>query len=368
MQPSCTTMFLIWSLGSVPLTCTPRPGGSKASIMTCMFGDALSTFWRRRLRIARVFQSGSQDLFAVSTWVPPRSIQASTVPLDLNPDTGYVTPQFHIVFDDWFATVATNVYALPDFNSNHWARLFDDSRFQFPFDETDEVDQEIAMIDSDAAEVLASNQTEVAAAMDKDSEVPPLPVPPLPESELRSPASTVPSIPLETSRHPTPTSHTREPMFQEEATLNSPKKEEVRFPVSNEGAYTPRRNHPELSSYGRSKNPFHAPAESSAPTVPVSPQSPPRQPVFSPVREQTLIFETRERLQVSSPRHLHQRHLQFLFLFPLISHHVALVAREWRLLASATTEGNPTDTIRVDLRRERPDHHTDRVQDIGKRP
>ena len=48
---------------------------------------------------------------------------ASTVPMVLNPETGYITPQFHIVFDDWFATVATNVDALPDFNSNRWARL-----------------------------------------------------------------------------------------------------------------------------------------------------------------------------------------------------------------------------------------------------
>ena len=188
MQPSCTTMFLlIWSLGSAVLHNQVATGGN-ASIMTCMFGNALSTFWRRRLRTARVFQGGSQDLFAASTWVSPRNIQAlCTVPLVLNPDTGYITPQFHIVFDDWFATVATNVDALPDFNSNRWARLFGDSRFQFPFDETDEVDEEIARNDSNAAEVLASNQTEVAAAMDKDSEVQPLPAPPLPESELRTP-------------------------------------------------------------------------------------------------------------------------------------------------------------------------------------
>ena len=232
-----------------------------------------------------VLEKAIADGKSIPRW-KPRSVRcvnmglskkhSSTVPLVLNPDTGYITPQFHIVFDDWFATVATNVDALPDFNSNRWARLFGDSRFQFPFDETDEVDEEIARNDSDAAEVLASNQTEVAAAMDKDSAVQPLPVPPLPESELRSPTSTVPSTPLETPRPPTPTSQTREPTLQEETILNSPPTEEVR-------------------------NPVHAPAESPAPTVPVSPQSPPRQPVFSPVREQTPIFETRERLQVSSP-------------------------------------------------------------------
>ena len=113
--------------------------------------------------------------------------------------------------------------------------------------------------------------------MDKDSEVQPLPVSPLPESELRSPTSNVPLTPLETpSRPPTPTSQTREPTFQEEAALNSPPTEEVR-------------------------NPVDPPVGSQAPTVPVSPQSPPKQPVFSPVREQTPIFVTRERLQVSSP-------------------------------------------------------------------
>ena len=30
---------------------------------------------------------------------------ASSVRLVLNPQTGYITPQFHTVFDDWFATV-----------------------------------------------------------------------------------------------------------------------------------------------------------------------------------------------------------------------------------------------------------------------
>jgi hypothetical protein len=30
---------------------------------------------------------------------------ASTVPLVLNPETGYITPQYHVVFDDWIATL-----------------------------------------------------------------------------------------------------------------------------------------------------------------------------------------------------------------------------------------------------------------------
>ena len=43
---------------------------------------------------------------------------AITVFLVLNLETGYITPQYHIVFDDWFATAATNADALPDFTQH----------------------------------------------------------------------------------------------------------------------------------------------------------------------------------------------------------------------------------------------------------
>jgi hypothetical protein len=33
---------------------------------------------------------------------------SSTVPLVLNPETGAITAQFHVVFDNWFATVAAS--------------------------------------------------------------------------------------------------------------------------------------------------------------------------------------------------------------------------------------------------------------------
>ena len=52
---------------------------------------------------------------------------ASTVSLVLSLDTGTITPQFHVVFDDWFATVATSVDDLPDFNSTAWSKMFGDS-------------------------------------------------------------------------------------------------------------------------------------------------------------------------------------------------------------------------------------------------
>ena len=49
---------------------------------------------------------------------------ATCVPLVLNLDTGAITAQYHVVFDDWFATIASNPEAIPDFNSPTWAKLF----------------------------------------------------------------------------------------------------------------------------------------------------------------------------------------------------------------------------------------------------
>ena len=55
------------------------------------------------------------------------SKHASTAPLVLNPNTGYITPQFHVVFDDWFSTIATSEDELPNFMSDDWHKLFGDS-------------------------------------------------------------------------------------------------------------------------------------------------------------------------------------------------------------------------------------------------
>ncbi|KAI2505949.1 hypothetical protein MHU86_8449 [Fragilaria crotonensis] len=59
-------------------------------------------------------------------------------PLVLNPQTGYITPQFHIVFDDWFATVPASADDLPNFNDDCWQRMFRDSTFQYVLDDEDE--------------------------------------------------------------------------------------------------------------------------------------------------------------------------------------------------------------------------------------
>ena len=61
--------------------------------------------------------------------------------LVLNLDTSTITPQIHVVFDDWLTTVATSVDDLPDLNSFTWSKMFGHSEYQFIRDEeTTQVD------------------------------------------------------------------------------------------------------------------------------------------------------------------------------------------------------------------------------------
>jgi hypothetical protein len=63
---------------------------------------------------------------------------ASSIPLVLNPQTGYITAQFHIVVDDWFATVSASADNLPNFNNEYWQRMFRDSIYQYDLNDEDE--------------------------------------------------------------------------------------------------------------------------------------------------------------------------------------------------------------------------------------
>ena len=151
---------------------------------------------------------------------------ASTVPLVLNPGTGSITAQFHVVFDDWFATIATSVDDLPDFNSPEWSRLFGDSMYQYEFDSDDE---EAAQDEApNVQEQLAAQRRDsVARAMENADPPQPLPVAPPPTSSLtpvtranadstqpptpRTPLTREPA-PVSSTREPAPVSPTREPV------------------------------------------------------------------------------------------------------------------------------------------------------------
>ena len=59
---------------------------------------------------------------------------ASNIPLILNLTSGKISSLFHVVFDNWFATVAAPVNSLPD---SAWDDLFCGNHFQFVFDNDD---------------------------------------------------------------------------------------------------------------------------------------------------------------------------------------------------------------------------------------
>jgi hypothetical protein len=67
---------------------------------------------------------------------------ASTVPLILNLTTGNVSPQFHVVFDDWFTTVSSTAERdeAEPIDGDTWTNLLmSDDRMQVAFDDADPV-------------------------------------------------------------------------------------------------------------------------------------------------------------------------------------------------------------------------------------
>ena len=105
---------------------------------------------------------------AIYVGVSPR--HSSQVPLVLLPRTGSLTPQFHVVFDDYFATVGADNASVPDFGSDEWNKLFGQSRFQYMID-----DDEPEPIDDDI-EQLMRRQQRVASSFDANVKPEPLPV------------------------------------------------------------------------------------------------------------------------------------------------------------------------------------------------
>jgi len=57
------------------------------------------------------------------------------VPLVLNLDTGKISPQFHVVFDDWFQTVDANATSPIDFDHEDWYQTFGLTESQYVKDE-----------------------------------------------------------------------------------------------------------------------------------------------------------------------------------------------------------------------------------------
>jgi hypothetical protein len=106
---------------------------------------------------------------------------ASSVPLVLNYQTGYITLQFHIVVDDWGATVPASDN-LPDFNADCWQQMFKDSTYQHVPDEEDQGRLNAESTNYKQANNLLSQMQQGAPALDKSTPLQVLPVAPPPLS------------------------------------------------------------------------------------------------------------------------------------------------------------------------------------------
>jgi len=150
---------------------------------------------------AYVLDKSLADGHKIPKWKPRsrRSIfmglspqHASTVPLVLNFDTGAITPQYHVVLDNWFATIATEVDDLPDFTSDAWASLFGESVFQFVSDDDpapDDLTDPTDVASSDTSKTLIDIALPPPAPLDVPRSTPRAP-PSVPPSNFPVPPST----------------------------------------------------------------------------------------------------------------------------------------------------------------------------------
>ena len=145
-------------------------------------------------------------------------------------------------------------------------------------------------MDSQTTTDINENQTRVATAMDEATAVEQLPVPPPAEIQLQAPTRTpavqqqpLPSTPMVTPRPPTPTMSQMREQPIDLRSLQSPPTPDIRN-----------------SSLQRRSYPSSQAKEEIQRKVPATPISPVHQPIFSPVKEQTPMSETRETLVPSN--------------------------------------------------------------------
>ena len=72
--------------------------------------------------------------------------RAASVPLVLNLQTGNITAQWNVVFDDWFSTITADPNELPDFNADEWSKMFGTSTYCIPNDKEPEAFEPIYSI------------------------------------------------------------------------------------------------------------------------------------------------------------------------------------------------------------------------------
>ena len=187
---------------------------------------------------------------------------ASSVPLCLNPTTGAVTSQFHIVFDDEFSTIATSVDDLPDFGSAQWDQMFGESTYQYMMDDDD----------------LAASQPDEPGSIDGATKFP-SDLPPL-EARVRFNVETHrPSQPLEVTPPPTTTVGSTVDKLQRESQLQ--RESPLQREIQNDAPQAPPQR--EMKTTTTPPQPLTAPTSVTPTPIPISlPAQPPQPPHKSP--------------------------------------------------------------------------------------
>ena len=105
---------------------------------------------------------------------------SSKAPLVLNLESGYITPQFHVVHDDFFATVSSTPDLIPNFNSDVWKHLFGSATHYL----SEDLDLE-SPNDQEIIEQARARRRQEGVASQLDLHKPPdaLPVPPPPTTQ-----------------------------------------------------------------------------------------------------------------------------------------------------------------------------------------
>jgi hypothetical protein len=136
---------------------------------------------------------------------------ASTVYSLLNLHSGSITPQYHVVMDDWFATVSSSAAALPDFNSPEWIEMFGKTDLQY-FDD-DELDSDAFHALSDSLVDARQRESTTNSILERFSSAKPhVPLVPSSDEPVAS-SSVLPPMPTSvgsTQLSPLPTSTLRE--------------------------------------------------------------------------------------------------------------------------------------------------------------
>ena len=110
------------------------------------------------------------------------------VPLVINLATGNITPQWNLVFDDWFTTISNSPEDLPDFNSEEWSRIFGTSTYHLPTEDDSTADNDPISHTISPAETAADSIPSIPLPFTSD----PVPVPDSPNPF--APRSTTSSV------------------------------------------------------------------------------------------------------------------------------------------------------------------------------